>query len=212
MKRLPFVLLLGAILALAFHATLSALALRYCPPLERLALRHLASLGERALPYILDFLGADDPRVRKLGESLLEAVKNGADWTNVDPRVVADLVRQFERETDPIVRRHLATVLGSSSSKEAVDALSSGLKDPAIRGACANALTQIAGHAPDPSLAQAAKQASELASSAEAGRLVSTTVDTVRRVAGPLASSVDTLLATTSRPPSAPATPARTRP
>ncbi len=199
-KWLPYAVLVCIAGVLAFHASLSSLAARYCPPLSSLALRHLAGMGERALPFVLDLLGTDDPRVRKLGEELLASLENGADWRNADPQMLEKAVARFRAETDPAVKGHLAKVVGASNTSGAVAALSEGAKDPAIRGACAGALAEIAARAPDPHLQEAARQASELTSSAEAGRLVSSTVDVLQGVASPVAGLVDSVVKGASRP------------
>jgi hypothetical protein len=199
-KTLPYALFALLLVVAAYHATLSAFAARYCPPLQKLALWHLASLGERALPYILDFLGADDPGVRKIGQELLESVKSGADWSSADPQILEKAVERFRSETDPAIRKQLTAVVAASNSQGAVQALSEGAKDPALRNACAGALSEIAARAPEPHLQEAARQASTLAGSEQAGRLLSSTVDAVRGVASPLAGVVDTVMGKPARP------------
>ncbi|MBI3892950.1 MAG: HEAT repeat domain-containing protein [Candidatus Wallbacteria bacterium] len=191
---LPYVLFVGALAAVAFHATLSAYAVRHFPSLSQLALEHLARMGERALPFVLEFLGANDPRLKQAGLSLLKAIGEAGDWSDAAPELLNTVIEQFRKEADPALKRQFAAVLGTSNSKQAVEALGSGAKDPAIRNACVNALRAIAERAPNPALRDAAKQAGAFAGSAEAAKAVSSVVDTASTVARPALDTVDAVL------------------
>jgi hypothetical protein len=190
----PYVVLCGGLVLLAFHATLSALAVRHMPSLERLALAHLARMGERALPFVMEFLGAHDPRLKQAGASLLKAVGESSDWSETSPELLKTVVAEFRKGADPVLKRQLAAALGASGTREAVEALGEGARDPAIRESCVQALGTIAERAPNAALKEAARQAGAYAGSAEAARAVSSAVDTAGAVARPVLGVVDAVL------------------